>query len=119
MSSSFNFKTYRGDTLQINAAVTLSGTPFDLTGSMLFFTVKRRITDTDAQALIKCQTGAGIVHTNEVGGLVAIKPAEDLATMPPGVPLYADLQLKTSSGEIYTVAAGKLTFLADVTLRIS
>ena len=114
----FNFKSFRGDTLAIDLAVTLGGTAFDLTGSTLFFTLKRKITDLDADALVQCQTGDRLTHTNAAGGLATLRlPAADTAPMPLNIPLVADIQVKTAAGEIYTVASGKITFSADVTLR--
>jgi hypothetical protein len=115
---SYKFQAYRGDTVPFDITVTLSGAPYDLTGTTLFFTLKRRAAALDAAALISKQTGTDIAIVNAAAGTarLVLSPT-DTAAPPLNVELYFDLQLKTTAGDIYTIASGAITFLQDITLR--
>ena len=118
--ASFNFKVRRGNTVPITLVITVENVPFDLTGCTLFFTAKEDISQADADAPLKAQTGAGITHTDALAGEAKILLGPpDTDNVPTDVALVCDVQLKTATGEIYTVANGKLTFLEDVTRRTS
>lgn len=108
---------YRGDTQSFAFAVTRSGAVEDLAGSVLWFTVKTDQSVADDDALFqKSTTNGGIVVTDEPGGLatVTVDP-EDTEDLAETATYQFDLQLKTSGGNIETVATGQITITADYT----
>lgn len=116
MTTTADFTMQRGDTLVLTATITADGVALDLTGATLRFTVKSSESLTDAQALCTLTTGAGIVHTNAAGGIATITlPATTTATLDssPFVFVY-DLQVTTSTSQVFTVARGALTVSPDV-----
>ena len=105
----------RGDTARIDVAVLdTDGEPFNLTGCTLFLTVKTALSVADASATISKtvtthdDAAAGESHFDIDAG----------QNTPAGKYVY-DVQLKDSTGKIYTLFAGLWTVLGDVTLRTS
>jgi len=98
-----------------------TGTPVNLTGAKIWFTVKSRSTDTDASALIlKKNVAAGgdnsqikITVGAEGKAEIYIVPA-DTTALNPGTYLY-DIQITLASGKTYTVVRDKFTLKEDVT----
>lgn len=84
----------RGDTSGWSAlAVQPDGSPLDLTGYTLWFTAKRAIADTDAQAVFQLTNGAGITITDAAAGAFAINPRRaDTSSLTEDVRLYVDVQ---------------------------
>lgn len=117
----FNLKNlYRGDTVSLEVTVTKDGDAFSLSGSTLFFTLKTDPTAADDAALVALETGSGITVTNAAAGEALIEMApSDTDDLPLDTALFADVQLKTATGDIFTVAFGTLTFTTDVTKRTS
>lgn len=114
----FNFKVVRGDTVPMTVVVTVDDVAFDLTNCTLFFTAKEDPSQSDDDALIRKHTGAGITHTNAAAGQARIVlAAADTASLPIDTELFCDVQVKTPTDEIYTVATGTITFRSDVTRR--
>lgn len=106
----------RGDSTILDLVVADGGTPVDLTGVSMWWTAKRRHTDTDDQAVIAKTVGDGIAVTNAPGGLatVTIDP-DDTAGLDNSSALWWDLQVKDGAGKVRTLAAGRLVVNADVT----
>lgn len=108
----------RGDTEIYDLTVaTPSGAAVDLTGSDLWFTVKKRLTDPDPAALIRKETGAGITIADQVTnrGQAAIQlDPVDTEKIVPGT-YYFDVQMKNVPGSITTLANGSIDITADVT----
>jgi hypothetical protein len=103
----------RGDSGRLDVTVKQSdGTAYDLTGATLFLTVKNALTDADSAAVV---TKEVTVHDSATGGLSHF----DLLTTDNATAgtRYYDVQLKTSSGDIYTLFGGLWKVLADVTTR--
>jgi len=64
---------------------TTSGSPVDITGYTVFFTVKKSVNQTDDEAVIsKTVTN----HTNPTGGVTLIEITTTESNIPPGVYLY-------------------------------
>src|SRR5579872_7247955 len=94
-----------------------------LTSCTFWLTVKRAITDPDASAIFQKlnasftvvqngnQTTPGIVQ-------VTINPVDTSGIAEYGVSLVYDVQMKDSTGNIYTVDSGTLTLTPDVTQAI-
>jgi hypothetical protein len=113
-------KFYRGDTVVIDITVTLAGAAYPLTSCTLFATLKTRAADLDSAALKRCETGDGITHSGTVVGKAELKfESSTIASLPVGRPLPLDVQLRTPAGETYTVYAGTILFIQDITLRSS
>lgn len=112
-----NHKVVRGDTLDFKVTVKEGATPMNLTGLLdAWMTAKSDITHTDANAVFVKRLGTGITVTNATGGEMKVKVAPaDTNSLAPGLKLYYDLQIKTSASDIYTLATGTLTIIADVT----
>jgi hypothetical protein len=112
----------RGDTKTIVFQVTRSDVPVDLTGSLLYFTVKNAVTDADAALLFQKTVGAGIVISDQVTNTgecqITISPADTatigLASQFPVACVY-DLQLREPSTRVTTVMRGAFVVHPDVT----
>lgn len=117
----FSFKPYQGDTVPIQVLVTLDAAPYDLTGKKMFFTVKEDNAQSDDDALIKLDNlSGGITYANPTGGLAVITlTAAQTSACPVDVPLYCDVQVVDGTGQVFTVATGKLQFREQTTLRTS
>lgn len=114
---------YRGDTVALDLAVT-SGTSSiarDLTDSTLFFTVKQQKGDSDSSAVIKKSSpiADGINITNASNGLATVSLSPDDTDSLKTGPHWYDIQIKTPSGCISTIATGKFVVATDITRRIS
>lgn len=110
----------RGDTHTITGRVmTTASVAVDITGWMIWFTLKRKWTDADGSAvLMKTTGGSGITITDATNGRFEIAiAATDLSgiTGAERTEFLYDLQIKNTSNEIQTLAAGRLIVLGDVT----
>jgi len=107
-------------TLSVSAAYE-DGSATDLTGAKMWFTVKQRSSDPDANALIsKKNTAAGggdseIRVTDAAAGRaeVYIVP-DDTENMDPGIYVY-DVQVTLADGKTYTIVRDRITLKEDVT----
>ena len=109
---------YRGDTALFPFAVTDSTGAYNIAGATFWFTAKKTPCDTDASAVFQKTLADGITVTNAAAGLGQVELAEaDTSSLACSrTVLFYDLQMKTSTGKVYTVAAGKLTVNPDVTV---
>ena len=85
----------------------------DLTNGTVFFTVKRKVTDTDAEAVISEESSVFEAPLTGVA-IISLAPA-DTAELE-GVYSY-DVQLKDNDGNISSSDKGKFVILKDVTIR--
>ena len=104
----------RGDTIVIDCVLRDNAT--FLTGDVIFFTIKRRLSDADADALVRLDSGTGGVTFTD-GGSIAT------ATIPPSAftglektPVVYDWQL-VRAGAITTFDSGSGIIQPDVTIR--
>jgi carbon monoxide dehydrogenase subunit G len=106
----------RGDDESFDVVVkTKAGVVVDITGMDLRFTAKRRVSDTDAQAVISKTTGAGITTTSAVNGAARIDvEAADTTALTATTRLTWDLQGTDETGTVRTLARGGLRIEADV-----
>ncbi len=110
---------YRGDLWEWDLVVTVqdealgADAPFDLAGVTLYATVKRRVEDEDADAVLAAETTQ---HTDAAGGLSAIVfPPQETAAVAPG--LYeADVRLAPGP---YVLWKGRVSVKEPVTRRVS
>ena len=90
-----------------------AGVDIDITGWMIFFTVKKKLEDIDDDAKIRKNI---IDHTDPVHGKTEISlSSADTELL--GEHFY-DIQVKTTAGAIITIAASSITFSPDVSRRI-
>lgn len=113
----------RGYSLILEVPVLQDSAPFDLTGCLLFFTLRAQLVPSDpgdATALITKDVGSGITITNAVGGIaqIALTPA-DTALLPVDVDLYYDVKLKQGDGSLDSVSRGIIQVAEQVTFRTS
>ena len=113
-STSADLTWTRGDSGRLDVVVKQSdGTAYNLTGATLFLTVKTLLTDSDSLAgVIRKEVTA---HDNAAGGLshFAITTADNATA----ATRFYDVQLKDSTGSVYTLFGGLWKVLADVTTR--
>lgn len=133
-----NYGMFRGDSLILNVLVqqltdpTLPpGTsnpyvPVDLTGAKLWMTAKKKLTDTDAKAVFQITSPSDItIDTTPTTGRakVTVPASATLSVVFPvdtaQLEIYYDIQVKTSTGIVQTVASGKLILTEDVTDAIT
>lgn len=109
----------RGDTPTIDIhVVDKDGVDVDLSTVSLWFTAKRKITDTDAQAVIRKTTASGITLVSPSAGTAKIVFAvTDTINIedPQALVLFWDLQTRTSAGVITTVDSGSMVIKAGIT----
>ena len=89
-----------------------NGDPIDITGWIIFFTVKRDLDDTDDEALIKKDITS---HTDPTNGQTRIHLTNDDTDLIGSY--YYDIQVKKSDGTIITILEGAITFKKDITQR--
>lgn len=93
-----------------------SGDPIDISGWRIFFTLKMKQDDSDAQAKLKkdsdVASGDGVDGKFELN-LVPV----DTSGLNTGK-YYYDVQAKKDDGNIFTALRGEFTIFADITTRI-
>lgn len=91
-----------------------SGDPWDLTGAVLRFVVKRSLADADADALIAHESGDGNLEIDDAAGGTGthVLPAAETAALDPGVYRY-EYELTAADGTVATPERGKLVVRAD------
>jgi hypothetical protein len=129
MSTGTTLALVRGDTNEYDIEVKKGTVAQNLTGMSLRFTAKTDPLDPDADAEIRKTIGSGITVTDAVQGKarLTLLPA-DTASMPIGnptsrgeyytTPLSWDLQMTDSSGNVYTLARGKIVVRGDISLTV-
>lgn len=114
--SDTNLTLIRGDFTRYVLTVTRSGSPYDITGSTVFFTMKDNVDRPDSEAAAKKTITS---HFNPSGGISHIDlDAADTYNLRIQH-YYYDVQIKLTDGKIYTVVKGRITVQADVTRRTS
>jgi len=104
----------KGDTWRFPVALTRNSVSIDITGYIIFFTVKKYVEHTDAEAVI---TKEITEHSDPTNGITAIDLLPTETDIDSGDYVY-DIQVKTTADKIYTPVYGVLTIIADKTLRI-
>lgn len=110
-----NFTFPRGDDQILALEFKQDGVAKDITGWTVFFTVKKKIDDDDNNAVIKKEI---TTHTDPTNGKTEIPILDTETNSLKGVYFY-DVQYKDTSGNIKTPMLGKMTFIEDVTRRIT
>lgn len=130
-----NYGMYRGDSFRLNLLVqqlqdpslpvdpdTNPLVPVDLTGAKIWMTAKKNLSDVDAKAVFQITTPTDI-HIDAdptTGRAVIVVPASSTTSLvfpkdAAQIELFYDVQVKTQTGIVQTVSAGKLILTEDVT----
>jgi len=114
-----NLQIYRGDDKNYNFVFKDGdGSPIDITGWILFFTVKSTVDDAindDAAEVIKTISA----HTNPAEGQTTVSILDTDTNGLSAGDYYYDFQVKKSTGKIMTIMHGGLEITREVTRRIS
>lgn len=112
---------YRGDTFVFDVQVVKNNVPQDITGWTMWFTAKYSYPDQDSQAAVQQSTGDGIAYTFPLAGKaeITVAPIKTRGFPDGPVTLVYDVQVKDLLGSIFTVDAGTLLVIPDVTRRIA
>lgn len=95
--------------------IDIDGNPINLTGATVFFTLKKRKTDLDDDAVIKKDITSFDDPTSGIALLELSKSDTDISPRK----YYFDAQIKDSGGKIASSGVGILIVDQDVTIRTS
>lgn len=116
-TSSPTIEIIRGDDVSLNLHFKdSSGVDIDITGYTVFFTVKRKLTDTDAAALLKVDV---TTHISPATGRTVVSLVNTATDDIFEGTYYYDLQLKDPDGLISSTKRGVFNVVDDVTKRTS
>lgn len=108
------FQIIRGDDVSLDITFTdQNGDPVDLTDTTVFFTVKRKLSETDEEAIITKEITS---HTNPTNGETNVSLSKEDTDQKLG-DYFWDLQLIDEDGKITSSKFGQLQIVPDVTLR--
>ena len=111
-------KMFRGDHETVNLRFTKDGVKQNITGWSIYFTAKRKLTDTDPQAIFQKNTtsGSGVTITDAANGLaeVAVVPVDTSGLEDTEVSLICDVQAKDASSQVATTGYVNLVVQPDV-----
>lgn len=112
-----NLALIRGDTNVFDATVTLDSVPLNISAYDIWCTAKYSKDDLDINALFQVTKAAGaIVVTGADNNIARITVAANLTTaLTSDVRVFYDVQIKSASGQITTVADGSMVISKDVT----
>lgn len=113
-----DLSVYKGDDKSWTLNFKSSNIAIDITGYVVFFTVKQNMTDgdlTDSAALIKKTISN---HSDPTHGITVLSITNSDTNIPAGDYFY-DIQMKDTSNKITTVMVGKFSIVQDVTRRSS
>lgn len=110
-----------GDDLSVERTVT--GVPATTTLTNAWFTVKRKLTDADADAILQkiitsVSTSSGQIDdtgADGTGHVIFLLVPADTVLLTPLSEYHYDIQVKTSAGKIYTPESGKIVAQIQVT----
>lgn len=89
------------------------GVAIDITGATVFFTVKKRITDPDSEAVISKTITS---FTDPTNGLATLQLSNTDTDITPGKYVF-DIQLKTVDNKIASSSSANFFVNQDVTIR--
>lgn len=109
-------QVYRGDDKTFNLTFKDSdGNAIDITGDTIYFTVKKKENDVDANALIQKTVTS---HSDPTNGITAIDLTDSDTDIDIGL-WHFDIQRKVSSGEIQTILKDRFRVDRDITITTS
>ena len=110
----------KGNSVDMDVNITLSGLPYQISGHQLWFTVKATRQDTDPEAYGQIITGSGISIINAASGfcVMSLTP-QQTNNFPAGATLECDVQMRTPEGKVYTVLFEQIEMTERVTHAFS
>lgn len=107
----------RGDSIPFDVTITLDGVALDLTNYDIWATGKRQLSDADVDAVFQVTKAGGAIVVSGAGNNIArvTIPGSSTASLTANTTLFYDVQIKSPTGLITTVADGRLTITLDVT----
>lgn len=109
-------ETVRGDGVDWSFIITLSGVPYDITGCDFLACAKKRLTDTDAQAVV-ATADLPVTINDAVGGVIDVNIDPAIVDQVPPGHYYIDVNMETPTGDVVTPIRVMWEVVADV-LRI-
>ena len=108
-------KRIKGDTVDLDIQLfDVNDVEINLTGTTVFFTVKRNLQDADSEALIsKDITSFASPTTGDVAITLTASDVDYIGTF------YYDIKIKYTNGKIQSVLNDKFILSDHVTIRIS
>lgn len=109
----------RGDSrvININVVNEADGTPVDISGSKVYFTVSASPTPTnDSTAALAVSTSS---HVDPVNGITRLALTNSLTQNMPTGRLYYDVQVKDAQGDISSQLVGSFMVYGDITRSVS
>jgi hypothetical protein len=111
-----NIEVFRGDSFGTQMEFTDDdGVAIDITGWTIFFTIKKKKSDTDDQAVISKTI---TTFDDPTSGIASVTLTSTETYNLDGTYFY-DFQFKDNTGSVSTIVAGGITFLEDITRRTS
>lgn len=108
-----------GDSATIEFEITRDGAIYNVTGHEIWMTVKRDRSDADADAVLRLETGQGIVITSPAEGkLIATISAVESQLLTPYQTLFYDLRLRAPDLEVFSAAEGRLFIRKPTTINL-
>lgn len=109
-----NLTLIRRDDVDLDVTFTdKDGEPIDLTGCTVFFTMKRKVSDTDEDAIIQKEVTS---HTDPTAGETRISLTNDETDITPRHYFY-DIQVEDTNSKIISSTVGQIKITQDVTIR--
>ena len=90
------------------------GNAIDINGATVFFTLKRRVSDTDEDALVVKEVTE---HSSPSEGETTISLSNSETDIPSGVYFY-DLQIRNTEDKITSSDSGQIRISQDITIRV-
>src|SRR5213592_4100498 len=115
--SAGNISIIKGDDVTLSFTFTKDdASAYDLTGGTVFLTVKKKLTDADADAVL---SKTWSTHTNAAGGLTSVSLTNADTEALDSRNYQYDLQIKDSGGAIQSSGVGSFAVSPEVTVRTS
>ncbi len=113
----------RGDNIKFDVTITLgvAGPPLDVSAYLIWCTGKYSVDDLDVSAVFQVTKAGGNITVSGTGNNIARVniPGALTAVLTGNVQLFYDVQIKSPiTGDIDTVAKGRMSIVRDVTRAI-
>lgn len=106
-------ETVRGDNADWSFVITMNGVPYDITGCSFLACAKKRLTDTDAQAVVS-QNSLLVTINDAPNGVIDVKIDNSVVDQVPPGHYYIDVNMEAPTGEVVTPIRIMWELMADV-----
>lgn len=109
-----NLSLIRRDDVDLDITFTdKDGEPINISNATVYFTMKRKKTDSDDDAVLAIEVTS---HSNPTAGETRVSLTNTETDLPPRYYFY-DVQIKDSDDKIISSSVGQIKILQDVTIR--